>query len=114
MGLSALGHAPLFGKLGLVICALPLIMGIWNVIRPSDHRLALMRPLSLAAIFASVTNLLLGLVNGLHASAMVAQPGTSNLPPAGVVMAEALIPSFVGFSFLTVAWLLVAIAMRKA
>jgi hypothetical protein len=82
------------------------------VVRPSDHRLALMRPLSLAAIFASVTNLLLGLVNGLHA--MAAPAGASNLPPPGVLMAEALIPSFVGFSFLTVAWLLVAIAMRKA
>ena len=114
MGLSALGHAPLFGKLGLLICALPLFMAIWNVFRPSDHRLALMRPLSLAAIFAAVTNLLLGLVNGLHASAMSGQPGSAGMPPAGVLLAEALIPSFVGFAFLTVAWLAVAIAMRKA
>ena len=66
------------------------------------------------AIFASVANLLLGLINGLHASAMTDPAQSAKLPPAGVLLAEALIPSFVGFAFLTVAWLCVAVSLRKS
>lgn len=67
MNLSALSDAPLFGLLGLVISALPLLAGVWYAIRPDERGLALMRPLPLSAIFASVSNLLPGVANGLHA-----------------------------------------------
>ena len=112
MNLTPLTHTPLFGKLGLLVSLLPLMVGIYCAIRPTERGLALMRPLSLAAIFASVSNLLLGLANGLHAAGM-SDAGRTDLPPAAVMLGEALIPSFVGFAFLTVAWLCVAIAVRK-
>jgi hypothetical protein len=113
LSFASLTHAPLFGLLGLVISALPVVAGILYAIRPDERRLALMRPLSLAAIFASISNLLLGVANGLHALAAHAGSAAS-YGDAGPVLGEALIPSFVGFAFLTVAWLCVAIATRRA
>jgi hypothetical protein len=111
---ASLKQAPLFGLLGLVVSALPLLAGILYAIGPTERRLALMRPLSLAGIFASVSTLLLGLANGLRALETTDPGGASSYPHAGRMLSEALIPSFVGFAFLTVAWLCVAIAIRKS
>src|SRR5687767_4522248 len=104
MGFESLRQSSLFGLLGLVISAAPLIMGLVFAIRPNEQRLALMRPLSLAGIFAAVSNLLLGLANGLQ-SLRAIPSDSSPLAYAGLVLSEALVPSFIGFAFLTVAWL---------
>jgi len=106
---GGLGHAPLFTRLGLLIGLLPLLAGLWCAIRPNDRALSLMRPLSLAAIFAAASNVLLGLANALHAFG-TPRAGT---PHVGILLAEAMIPGFVGFAFLTVAWLCVALAVRR-
>jgi hypothetical protein len=72
-----------------------------------------MRPLSLAAIFASVASLLLGLVNALHHAGTLDATGAANTPLV-TLLAESLIPGFIGFACLTAAWLCVAVALRKA
>ncbi len=51
----------------LLISTAPMVMGVMFAIRPNERRLALMRPLSLAGIFAGVCNLLVGLANALRA-----------------------------------------------
>jgi len=115
LDLSFIGHASLFTRFGLIVSLAPLIAGILYAVRPTERKLALMRPLSLAGIFAAVSSLLLGLANALEAiGAPKAPDATANFPPAARMLAEALIPSFVGFACLTVAWLCVAASIRKS
>jgi hypothetical protein len=113
VNLSFLRQSSLFTKFGLLVSVAPLVVGIVYAIRPSERNLALMRPMSLAGIFAAVSSLLLGTANALEA---IARSGTDSagFKPAASMLAEGLIPSFVGFACLTVAWLCVAAAIRRA
>src|SRR5262249_33753362 len=96
----------------IVFTALPLLVAILFAARPSSLRLALMRPLSLAAIFAALAGLCLGLaisLVGINRHALDA-----NLAGyAAQVFAESVIPTFVSFALLTAAWLVVAVGMRR-
>jgi len=58
MGLVALA--------GTLMGVLPLVLGAFYAIAPTEQRLALMRPLSLATIFAAVSASALGLLNVLR------------------------------------------------
>ena len=82
-------------------------------VRPTEHKLVLMRPLTLAAIFAAVCSSSVGMATALKG---VADAGAAG-PKAAVVLAagmsESLIPPFVAFAFLAVAWLLVTVGMRR-
>ncbi|OFW05059.1 MAG: hypothetical protein A3H96_06010 [Acidobacteria bacterium RIFCSPLOWO2_02_FULL_67_36] len=110
--LHDLQQISLFALTSLAVCVLPLLMAICYVFRPSEANLALMRPLSLAAIFAGLSGVFSGLTIILRG--LAATP-PSNTPWGSVAagMSEALIPAFVGFSCLTGAWLLVALGMRR-
>ena len=112
MTLGMLNEISLFARFGLLVGLAPLVAGIAYAIRPSEQRLALLRPLSLAAIFAAVSNLLAGIANALHA--IGAPSGQEAMPPWAVLMSEAMVPSFLGFACLTVSWLCVAVAIRRA
>ena len=103
LGLAALA--------GLIITASPMVVGILFAIRPNERWLALMRPLTLAAIFAAVANTFLGLANAFIGLARI-KPGD---PPAiqFVMLAEVSVVPFVSFACLTIAWLSVAIGMRR-
>ena len=59
-------QAGLFSFIALFVSAAPVAAGLIVAVRPSERWLAVMRPLSLAGIFAAVSNLLSGLVNALH------------------------------------------------
>ena len=83
-------------------------------IRPNEQRLALMRPLSLAAIFGGLSTFTLGITNALRGIAEN-QPftaGTWHIVAVGT--AESFVGLFVAFGCLTIAWLLVALGMRRA
>lgn len=82
-------------------------------IRPTEQKLALMRPLSLAAIFAAICSSSVGFASAFKntADAGTAGPDTTRILVAGV--SESFIPPFVAFAFLAVAWLLVAVGMRR-
>ena len=109
--MEAFNQASIAARLALLVSTLPLIFGIAFAIRPTERGLALMRPLSLAAIFAGVSNLFLGLANALHG---VANAGDSaNIQFAAVGLSEAAIFPFAAFACLTLAWLSVAIGMRR-
>ncbi len=85
--------------------------GIAYAVRPDEHKLLLMRPLSLASIFAAVCSWSVGTASALKGAAAARQAGGgADLLMAG--LSEALIPLFVAFAFLAVAWLLVAARLR--
>ena len=111
--MEAFNQASLAARLALLVSATPMLLGIAFALRPNERWLALMRPLSLAGIFAAVSNMFLGLANALQA---LASPNASEAPSirfAATGLSEAAIFPFAAFAFLTVAWLSVAIGMRR-
>ena len=103
-----LGPAAIMGAL---VSASPLVMAGFYVFRPSERLLALMRPLTLASVFAAVANTVLGLVNMLVYVSRQAEPLPINRLAAG--LAESLVVAFLSFGCLSAAWLAIAIGMRK-
>ncbi|PYR64866.1 MAG: hypothetical protein DMF88_21820 [Acidobacteria bacterium] len=106
-------QASLAGLLAMLVSVTPMVMGIVYAFSPTERRLGLMRPLSLAGIFAAAANICLGLVNAL---VYVGRVGPSDPSPLAIVaqgVAEALVMPFVAFACLTIGWLAVAIGMRK-
>lgn len=90
-----------------------MVLGIAFAVRPNERWLALMRPVSLAGIFAAVSNVFLSIANALGGLTN-ADPGD----PAGLRLvalgaAEASVLPFLAFACLTVGWLSVALGMRK-
>lgn len=87
-------------------------MGIVYAIWPNEQRLALMRPLSLATIFAAVAGPVVGLLNVLRIVGISSQPPAFTRQVA-IGFAEALVPLAMGFGCLTVAWLAVAVGLWR-
>ncbi|HVL70024.1 MAG TPA: hypothetical protein VM364_22385 [Vicinamibacterales bacterium] len=112
MILEAFNHAGIFAKLGMLVAVAPLGVAIRYAVGPTEQRLAAMRPLSLAAIFAALSAFLVGAVNVLQGLAATAGPVGWNDVALGA--AEALVPLFLAFGTLAVAWICVAVGMRRA
>jgi hypothetical protein len=110
---EVLRHANVVVLLGMALSAAPMVMGMLFAVRPDEARLALMRPLSLAGIFVSLSNMMLGVMNALLVIGRVEAIDLDTLRIAAVGLSESTVPPFVGFSFLTVGWLCVALGMRK-
>jgi hypothetical protein len=108
---EALRQMSIFAMLSVFIGIVPLGMGVVYAVWPSEQRLALMRPLSLATIFAAVSGTTLGLLN------ILVGIGTSESPRftrvAFIGLSEALVPIFTGFGCLTAAWLAVAVGLWR-
>jgi hypothetical protein len=95
----------------MFVAVLPLTVGIAYAIWPNEQRLTLMRTLSLATVFAAVAGLALGLVNELR---FVSRSGTVTFSPqVAMGLAEGLVPLFVSFGCLTVAWLCVTVGLWR-
>jgi hypothetical protein len=110
--MEMLRQASLFALLTLVLVFVPLIMAVVYVVRPTERNLALMRPLSLAGLFAALSGCALGFINSLRVVWMrELTADTYRVMAIGV--SESLVTVFVGFSCLTVAWLLVAIGLSR-
>jgi hypothetical protein len=108
--MEMLTHAGILALGSMFMGLVPMGMGILYAVSPSEQRLALMRPLSLAAIFAALSGTSLGVLNVLR-GIVVNEPALSRV--AAVGLAESLVPIFFGFGCLTVAWLCVAIGLWR-
>jgi hypothetical protein len=105
--LMQMGLAALFS---ILVSFLPLVAAGAYLFRPTEQRLAMMRPLSLAGIFAGLNGASLGAINTLR--------GLWLEPPRDgrillISSAESIVPLYVSFSCLMLAWLLVAAGMRR-
>ena len=96
-----------FALLMLGIGMVPLAFGLAYAIRPAERWLTLMRPVSLAAIFAALSSLMSGVTIILRG--LAATRDDSSLSLAALGMAEAFTPMLMIFACLTLAWLLVAV-----
>jgi hypothetical protein len=108
-----LGELSLFAKLTMTVAVLVFGVAVAYVFRPTERTLVLMRPVSLAAIFATLSGLLGGWIAVLGGMAATAE---GHLPTASLYrgIAETLTVGFVSFGLLAAAWMLVAVgALRR-
>lgn len=108
---DTLAQAGIVPLVSMFMGLLPLGMGIAYATRPGEQRLALMRPLSLATLFAAIGGTVLGVLNVLRGIGNTSQFAEPRIVAIG--LSEALVPIFVGFGFLTVAWLCVAVGLWR-
>ena len=102
MGIAAL--------LSIVVSSISMLAGAAYMFRPTEQRLALMRPLSLAGIFAGLNGASLGAINTLR-GLWLEPPRDGRI--LAIASAESIVPLYVAFSCLMVAWLCVAVGMRR-
>jgi hypothetical protein len=101
-----------FARLSLLTGFVPLGLAIAYVRRPAERTLAIMRPLSLAAIFAAICGLVAGLIAVLMGVA-VTLPKPVHVANVYKGLSDALVAPFLNFGLLAVAWLLVAVGMMR-
>lgn len=87
-----------------------LVVGVAYAVRPTERKLALMRPLSLSTIFAALASLAAGAAYVLTAASRSGRLPADRLMMAG---ADVLVPIFASFSVLAAAWLIVAIGSQR-
>src|SRR5581483_5481735 len=110
--MSMLRNASIFAILTVIVGMVPVIMAIVYIARPSERNLALMRPLTLAGLFAGISGGVLGGINVLSV-AWTRELTAESYQVMAVGAAESLVPVLVGFASLAVAWLLVAVGMGR-
>ncbi len=99
-------------KLSMLVSLVPLGVAIGYLVRPTERTLVLMRPASLATIFAAICSFAVG-------AAMIcmvleaAAPGGIDMPRLYAGLAETCVPVIVGCGFLAVSWLLIAAGMLR-
>jgi hypothetical protein len=108
---GVLANAGLMAIGCMFVGILPLAMGIVYAIWPSEQRLLLMRPLSLAGVFASVSGVAVGLINELMFVSRLDEIAFTRVVAIGT--AESLVPLFVGFGSLSAAWLCVTVGLMR-
>ena len=84
---------------------------IGYAITPSEGKLALMRPLSVASIFAAICSFAVGIATAFKGGAD-GELTAAALKGMTAGIAESFVPLFVAFAFLSVAWLLVGVRIR--
>ena len=108
MGLLAVVHIVVLLVLGLAVLG----VGILSAVSPLQRRLEMLRVLTWAVVFASVSAILSGL--SITAVNLARAPLTPELAQSGWAgVAEAGVPGIFGFGMLAVAWGLAAIGLRR-
>lgn len=109
--MEVLAQAGIMALASMFVGVLPLAMGIMYAIWPSEQRLALLRSLSLATVFASIAGAALGLINELRFLSRMQEVAFTRVVATG--LAESLVTLFFGFGCLTLAWLCVTLGMWR-
>jgi hypothetical protein len=101
-----------FAKLTMAVAIAAFGLAVTYVFRPTEQKLVLMRPVSLAAIFATISGLLSGWIAVLGG---IAATPDGRLPTASLYrgIAESLTIGFVSFGLLAAAWMLVAVGLVR-
>ena len=102
----------LFAKLTVVVAIGAFALAGAYAVRPTEQKLVLMRPVSLASIFATISGLFGGWIGVLTAISATADV-QSVMPRIYLGIADSLTVGFVCFGLLAAAWMLVAIGMLR-
>jgi hypothetical protein len=112
--MELLRHAGGFALMTLAIDLVPLGMAIVYAVRPTERNLALMRPFTLAGLFAALSGGTMGFVQVLRSIAIAGELPPPSIGAVAAGASESLVTVFVGFASLSVAWLVVAVGMSRA
>jgi hypothetical protein len=104
-------NTSVIGLLGMMVSVGAVGVALLYAISPSERRLALMRPLSLAAIFGGLASFMIGMISILTS---IAATGSAGLRGVSAGAAESFVALFVAFGSLTLAWLLVTFGLWRA
>lgn len=107
---SVFREAGIAALLSMLVTLFPAVAGVAYLLSPSEKRLAFLRPISLAGLFAGLAGLLLGFINVLR-GIWIHDPVEWKVVAVGT--AEAMVPLTLAFGALTFAWLCVAAGMRR-
>ena len=108
------GAISVFGKLTMAVAIFAFGLAAAYVFRPSEQKLVLMRPVSLASIFATISGLLGGWITVLQAlPATAVVDGHLPVPEFYRGIGESLTVGFVSFGLLAAAWMLVAVGVLR-
>ena len=108
--------------LGIIVMLVILALGLFTVgvsvsflLKPTEVKLGFIRPLSIATTYASIVGVVTGLAMTLARISWDLRGGQGAVASAKFLggIGEALVPSIVGFTLLTVAWVAVSLGMRK-
>jgi hypothetical protein len=110
--MDLLGQISLFAELTMAVAIVAFSLAVAYVFRPTEQKLVLMRPVSLAAIFTTISGLLGGWIAVL---ASTAETPDGHLPVASLYrgIAESLTVGFVSFGLLGAGWILVAVGVLR-
>ena len=112
MILEAWGEASILGKLGLVVAVATMGAAATYAWRPSESRLALLRPLSLATIFAALCSFSVGVAQ-IFAGLSVIDFGGTGWREVAKGASETFVGLFVAFGCLALTWIMVAVGLRR-
>jgi hypothetical protein len=107
-----LGEASIVARLSLLVTIFPLVAGVAYALRPTEQRLAMVRPVSLAGLFAGLAGTVAGAINVLRGIWLAEGDIPWRIVTVGA--AEAMVTLLVAFACLTVTWLCVAIGFWVA
>jgi hypothetical protein len=112
--LELFNHVGVFGKMTMLVGFIPVGFAVRYALWPTERTLAVMRPVSLAAIFAGISGVSVGTIAVLQGVAATVD-AVSEHPMSNVLLglSEAVGAAFVNFGLLSVAWLLVAAGMLR-
>ena len=114
MVMELLGKSSMLGVLGLLVSLGVVGVALAYAIKPNERRLALMRPLSLAAIFGGLGSFTIGLATVLQGISATPSLTVESWRSIAAGTAESILGLFVAFGCLTIAWLLVTLGLRRA
>jgi hypothetical protein len=106
------GQLSLFARLTIPVAVVAFGLAGAYAVHPTEQKLVLMRPVSLAALFTTISGLLGGWIAVLASTAATAD---GHLPPATLYrgVAESLTVGFVSFGLLGAGWILVAVGVLR-
>lgn len=104
----------ILGLLGIVVALATTVYAAVYAWRPEESRLVLMRPLSLATIFAALCSFNVGIANVLSGISATGQWGEYTWRLIAKGTSETFVALFVAFGCLAISWLCVALGMRRA
>ena len=107
VGIYTMGFVSLVAGLGTFGTA------VAYAVKPTERKLALMRPLSLASIFAAICSFSGGVATVLSGVSATTSLTAATAGPILLGLRQAVLPLFVAFGFLAVSWLLVAVGFRR-
>jgi hypothetical protein len=111
---SMWSETSILGLLGIVVALATTAYAALYAWRPAESRLVLMRPLSLATIFAALCSFNVGIANVLMGISATEQWSGYTWRMIAMGASETFVALFVAFGCLAITWLCVALGMRRA